>query len=142
MKINLPMPGEEGAYEDDYEEYDEGEWDTSEWEDELPEPASEDEQVNGAFPPPRREDQAGQPPRHRRRMPPMPRVPRPKKADPDAWEPPFTVQEDGTVTGVTLGEPSDELPPGFDAASVPKGSFEGVLGIFRAPGSGGKNLPG
>jgi hypothetical protein len=128
-------------YEDDVEDYgdydDEDEWDTSEWEDEeMPEPRSEDEQFNGVNRPP--PDPDAPPPRKRkRRHPPMPKVPRPDEAD--VWVPPFEVLPDGTVTGPTAGDgDASRLPEGFDP---PRGSFEGVTGIFRPPASaGGENM--
>jgi hypothetical protein len=135
QQLQLPMPYENEDYEgDEYE--DEDEWDTSDWDDEeLPEPMSEDEQFNGAYGDPRDYSKV-KPPKRRKRLPPMPKSPRPKKVkDPDAWEPPFEVLADGTVTGPKLGEVGSELPPGFDENSVPKGSFEGVTQIFMPPGS-------
>jgi hypothetical protein len=136
MKLVLPMPGDE-----DDEEYEDGEWDTSEWEDEeLPEPMSEDEQVNGAYSAPPRDysEVANRKPARKRRMPPLPRTPKPYR-DPDAWEPPFEVLPDGSVTGPKLGDGDPtRLPEGFDPE---RGSFEGVMGIFRPPGSGGEGLP-
>lgn len=124
------MPGEEDPGEDYYREEDEEEWDTSEWEEELPEPMSEDEQFNGVNAPPPAARKS------RRRRPPMPRTPNSAQEqvlDPDSWIPPFEVLPDGTVTGPKLGDGDIErLPDGYDP---PKGTFEGVLGMFRPPGS-------
>jgi hypothetical protein len=110
-KIRLPMPGET----DDEDEY---EYEDEEWEevDELREPQSEDEKVNGVNMSP----DSGKP--RRRRRPPMPSVPQPDEGE--VFVPPFEVLPDGTVTGPTIGDASDVLPPGFDP---PRGSAEALL---------------
>jgi hypothetical protein len=135
------MPGEELGQDAGQEYEDDDGWDTAEWEDEeLPNPMSEDEQVNGAFPPPPRDysEVANRKPRRRHRRPPMPRTPNPEH-DPNAWVAPFEVLEDGTVVGPTLGDGDPtRLPDGFEPE---KGSFEGVVRMFVPPGSGGEGMP-
>jgi len=117
-RIRLPMPGDE-LDEDEYD-YEDGE----EYDDDEPlrQPMSEDEKLEGvnAAPP-----DPGKP--RKRRRPPMPKVPKPDEGE--VFVPPFTVLEDGTVTGPTLGEPSDELPPGFNP---PRGSAEAALQMVYA----------
>jgi hypothetical protein len=137
-EIRLPMPFEDEE-EYDYEDEDSEGWDTSEWEDhEMPDPQSEDEMVNGAFP---------APPKPRgHRMPPMPKAPKPRKrAKGEVWHPPFEVAPDGTVLGVKIAPegapPGEELPIQIledgtrQVFDPPKGTMEGAAGMFRAPGS-------
>lgn len=115
------------------------------------EPMSEDEAMNGvnSRPPSGYEDEPrlAAKPKRRRRMPPMPSVPRGDYDEdmPGVWHPPFEVLPDGTVTGPTLV--SDGAPPGPDPGDMilpdgtrvpfdpPKGSMEGAAGMFRPPGS-------
>jgi hypothetical protein len=129
------MPYEDDP-DDDYEDEDD-EWEDDEEDQELPEPMSEDEQVNGSFPAPRTK-----PPKRRRRMPPMPEAPVPRKRKKgDVWHPPFEVRPDGTVVGVKVGEGLDKMPVQIledgtrQEFDVEKGTMEGVAGIFRPPGS-------
>lgn len=133
-RIRFPMP-----YEDAAEQGELPDVDAVEWEEELPEAMSEDEQVNGVnMPPPD--------PNRRRRLPPMPRVPKGEDIeDLNVWHPPFEVLPDGTVVGVPMAAegspPGDEVPIAIlpdgtrEPFNPPKGSMEASAQMFQAPGS-------